>query len=84
MTKVLFRYDKVCHDILAVFPDMYWVSYGSKRVTCYAHIGQHHECHLDYVREETRPAKPNEYADLLAELVRIGYNDLKILKRMPR
>lgn len=84
MTKVLFRYDKVCHDILAVFPNMYWVSFGSKVVTCYAHIGQHHECHLDYVKSHTRPAKPNEYASLLAELVGIGYNDLRILKRLPR
>lgn len=80
MTKVLFRYDNQCQDIIAVFPD----SWTNPRWTIYAHIGQHSECNPYYIKMLTRPAKPNEYADLLAELVGIGYNDLRILKRLPR
>lgn len=34
---------------------------------CYAHIGQHGTASLDYYWE-TKPANPEEYAELLAEL----------------
>lgn len=53
-------------SILAVFPTQA-ESYAGYHMTCYAHIGQHGTCSLDYYRE-TKPAKPKEYADLLSEL----------------
>jgi hypothetical protein len=78
MTKVFFRIEKD-GEVLAVFAD----SWANPRWGCYAHIGQHSECNPYYVKMLTRPAKPDEYASLLNELVAIGYDDLKILQRMP-
>ncbi|MBR1473076.1 MAG: hypothetical protein IJ602_02315 [Paludibacteraceae bacterium] len=51
---------------------------------CYAHIGQHSDCCREWATQDTRNATPNEYAPLLAELRTIGYDDLQIIKRMPR
>ena len=80
MTKVFFR--KECTgEILAVFPETWYNNYFWG---CYAHYGQHSDCMPEYVRDSTTPAKPQEYADLLAELRRIGYDNLQILKRMPK
>lgn len=55
-------------EILAVFPNQ--LEYNLY-LECYAHIGQHSTCSLDYYRSDTRPATPEEYADLLAELTAI-------------
>lgn len=50
-------------EVTAVFPDRHeWPG-----MVCYAHIGQHGRCDSLWYRT-TRPAKPEEYADLLAEL----------------
>lgn len=56
-------------SILAVFPTQA-ESYAGYHMLCYAHIGQHGTCSLEYYRE-TKPAKPDEYAPLLAELTAI-------------
>lgn len=40
---------------------------------CYAHLGQHGSCSDDWWREQTE-AIPEQYAELKAELIRIGYN----------
>lgn len=50
-------------------------------MTCYAHIGQHSSCCYEWYFEQ-RKAKPEEYADLLRELVSIGYDDLKVYSRI--
>jgi len=42
-------------------------------LTCYSHVGQHSSCHKDYITQNTRPATPEEYKDLLEELQNIGY-----------
>lgn len=55
-------------------------------VTCYAHVGQHGAAEYTYYRDRTRPAKPEEYADLLSELRGIYERDgdtLKVMRRMP-
>lgn len=44
--------------------------------TSYAHIGQHSACHVDYAAE-SREATPEEYRDLLAELIDAGIMILK-------
>jgi hypothetical protein len=57
-------------DLFAYFPDN--IHNGEYR-DCYSHIGQHSSCHPEYA-EESRPATPEEYADLKAELEnQIGY-----------
>ena len=80
MTKVCFRkvYDG---EIIAVFP--YCWNKKNHDITCYAHVGQHGPCELDFYRNCTKPAKPDEYAELLSEL-RTIYDDLKVMKRLPR
>ena len=51
--------------ITAVFPTLQGT--GPQDATCYAHVGQHSACSRRWYNE-TRAAKPDEYADLLAEL----------------
>ena len=79
MTKVTFRkvYDG---EIIAVF-DLPW-GYFDGNLLGYAHIGQHTPISYDFYRNCTSPATPTEYADLLAELKAVGYDDLKVCKRL--
>ena len=53
------------------------VRYGN--IMCYQHVGQHGEASLDYYNS-TKPATPDEYADLLAELKSI-YDDVNLVVR---
>lgn len=79
MTKVVFRYDKKADEVLAIFPEL-----GSRVnycVTCYAHIGQHFEALHPHIIETTQPATESQYSELLAELVVVGYDDLRVVKR---
>ena len=82
MTRVLFRIE-VGGGVLAVFP-LEAHSRDGWNCVCYAQIGQHSYCDPHYVRDQTQPAKPEEYAGLLSELESIGYDDLQIGKRFPR
>ena len=77
MTRVIFRKESD-GTILAVFNEYADFNYN---LTCYAHIGQHSACSLEYYRS-TKPATAGEYQNLLNELKQIGYNDLKIAKRL--
>lgn len=81
MTPVLFRIDKhgaFKGELTAVFPTLP----GSPGLmSCYAHLGQHSSCGRGWLAS-TRPAKPAEYADLQRELVRAGYDDLKVYARI--
>lgn len=64
---VIFRAERSGHfkgDVTAVFPTL---EGNPGEMTCYAHIGQHGSCSLGWYYR-TRPAKPHEYAALLAEL----------------
>ncbi len=79
-TPVVFRADRNKNpEITAVFPcepsDI-----AGHFMTCYAHIGQHSGCSYDWYNR-TRAAKPDEYADLLAELIGLGYKP-KVYKRI--
>ena len=66
--EVMFRkYTDRSGEILAVFPYEMHDRLG-RFVTCYAHIGQHGSAQMSHVLGKTRPAKPNEYAELLEEL----------------
>lgn len=69
ITPVLFRVHrapvKYGAEVTAVFPCEPADFDGN--MTCYTHVGQHGGCSLDWYRQ-TRPARPNEYTDLKAEL----------------
>ncbi len=79
MTKVIFRQEDN-GNLVAVFPEMPADMFG-RDMTCYAHIGQHSAMCIEYYWE-TKPAK--HYDALLAELQAIGYDDLKVMKRISR
>lgn len=73
-TIVIFRAEKTGPfkgDVTAVFPTEPGDS-SRFSCACYAHVGQHSACNYDWYKT-TRPATPDEYADLQAELEGIGY-----------
>lgn len=63
-------------EVTAVFP----TECGTNRydMTCYAHVGQHGTCDSGWYNA-TRKAKPDEYADLLAELRQIYAPEYKLV-----
>lgn len=74
-TQFLFEKDSDT-EVFAFFPEMdYNDTPGLK--TCYAHIGQHSACHIDYAAE-CKPAGPEHYQQLKEELESIGY-ELEVL-----
>lgn len=77
LTRVIFRKYRD-GEIIALFPDM---DEGRGMIGSYMHIGQHSEADRLIVVDKTKPAKPKEYAELKAELQRIGYR-LTVRKRM--
>jgi hypothetical protein len=69
-------------DVLAVFPTDA-ATYNAYECGCYAHVGQHGACEPGHVIARSRPAKPEEYKDLMAELQGAPYGyRLKVYKRM--
>lgn len=71
-TIVVFRVDKGSSpdNVTAFFPEL---PAGDGLITCYAHIGQHGAASWSYVTTRTRPATPDEYAELARELEAVGY-----------
>lgn len=66
------------NDVTAfIYGDGIPVRYGN--IMIYQHVGQHSEASLDYYNS-TKPASPDEYADLLAELRSI-YDDVNLVVR---
>ena len=63
---VIFRKEKTDGSVTAVFPTLP-ADVNGRYFTVYAHIGQHGSGSLGWYNE-TRAAKPGEYADLLHEL----------------
>jgi hypothetical protein len=85
MTPILFRADRSGDFkgvVTAVFPTIA-ADVSGNQMTCYSHIGQHSGCSLGWYHS-TRAATPQEYRDLLKELQAIGYDDLRIVKRISR
>lgn len=76
-TPVLFRKEGK-GEIVAIFPTIPAKNHGYD-MRCYAHLGQHSGCSVEYY-QSTKPAKPEEYADLKRELEGIGYV-LKVVQR---
>lgn len=84
-TKVIFRVDTrdKGYEVIAVFPAIAGDYNPYQTCAGYVHMGQHTTLSAD-VMQWTRPASPEEYKDLLAELVSIGYEDLIIAKRFSK
>lgn len=83
MTKCLFRIETTpggARDVLAVFLEP-WSTSGYM-LASYAHIGQHGPAAWDYVKG-LRNATPAEAEPLLEELRRVGYEDIKVIRRLP-
>lgn len=59
-------------DVIALLPDQ--PCWRAGRCTCYQRVGQHGTADYTAVVASTRRATPDEYAPLLRELERIGYN----------
>nr|DAE55296.1 MAG TPA: hypothetical protein [Caudoviricetes sp.] len=78
-TKVVFRKFKQGGDIIALFPEQ--VNKTNLTIGSYMHIGQHSDADCTGVITATTPAKESEYAELLAELRSIGYEDIRVMKR---
>lgn len=81
-TPVIFRMWE--GEVIALFPTIpsSITIYGECQ--SYQHIGQHDGADFDGIMQHSRPATYTEYADLLIELVSIGYDDLAICKRAQR
>ena len=77
-TPVIFR---EYHDgeVIALFPTLPGGSCG--QCQSYLHFGQHGAADYGHVVRTTGPAAADEYADLMAELVKVGYDDLSIYQR---
>lgn len=76
-------YKHVDGEVMAFFPQLNYNKqiYGNGMKTCYAHIGQHSACHVDYINDgPVKPATRNDYLPLATELTSIGYS-LKILNK---
>lgn len=83
-TPVIFRADRAGEFkgvVTAVFPTIPADSYG-ETFSCYGHIGQHSGATWDWYHT-TRPAKPEEFADLKRELEAAPYGyRLKVYSKM--
>jgi hypothetical protein len=87
MIKVIFRVHNVKGEepeVIAFFPELSGNSDYGNTCACYAHVGQHSSASIEYYQDCTRPATPDEYADLLKELQGIYEGQLKPASRMTR
>jgi hypothetical protein len=81
MTPVIFRCDRGKDgDVFALFPATSFDAEGFYCL-CYQHVGQHGGADYSLCIRNSRPATPAEFKDLRAELISIGYLDLKVCRR---
>ena len=76
--KVIFRAWIHGCEVIALFPEIAVDTIGYN-CQSYMHVGQHGAASPNIV-QDTRPARPDEYRKLKAELEQLGY-DLKVIKR---
>lgn len=76
ITLVEFRFCNETHSVYALFPELPEPqAYGKgKKVTAYAHIGQHFIADYNYCMDTSREATEQEYSGLKIELEYLGYN----------
>lgn len=74
------EYGEQYEEVIAVFVDEWMLQDDELIFDCYVHTGQHSTCSQDFLRENCRKAKKEEYQDLFNELENlVGYN-LKVIK----
>jgi len=66
-------------EVVALFPSLPGGQFGE--CLSYLHFGQHGAADYGHVVRTTGPASPADRADLQAELVQIGYDDLRVYRR---
>jgi len=78
-TKVIYRKFKDGEEIIAVFPELSYPGFTSKKglVMDYMFVGQHGECEYNTIMKMTTIAFPKDYEVLKAQLEDLGY-DLEI------
>lgn len=64
---------------VAFFPEMIGTN-NPHTCTCYAHIEQHTSADTGYAGA-LKPAKLEQYKPLLKELARVGYDNLKVIRK---
>ena len=69
------------HKVLALWPFRQAGGCGMPYCQSYMNIGQHGVADYTFCIRYTRPAKPAEYAKVLAELRKIGYKPHVIQRR---
>ncbi|MBO0715715.1 MAG: hypothetical protein J2P55_00060 [Rhizobiales bacterium] len=87
VTPVIFRKygPRKGDDVIALFPAEIGTCNDVATCSSYVHVGQHGIAALHYVINATRPAKPDEYADLFRELEAPPYGyRLKVYQRVTR
>lgn len=78
-TKVVFRKWRKDGEIIALFPEQ--TNRTSLMVGSYMHLGQHSDADYHAVIAATVLASEAEYAHLLSELKRIGYENIRVVRR---
>ena len=68
-------------DIIALFPTIP-ADYDGLTCQSYMHVGQHGAANPQGLIRETKSATPEEYKELMTELHKIGYRNLKVYKRL--
>lgn len=81
-TKVIFRKFKE-GDVIALFPQFLGDNNYNSTCLSYQHLGQHGTADIGIV-SDTDLCTPDEYHDLLEELIYIGYDDIVIANRFTR
>ena len=80
-TDIIFRKENITSNIIAIFP--YIIGDSKNNFSCYSSIGQHSACCYEYYLKNTKPCNDFRlYNSLFRELIKIGYNDLKIIKKI--
>ena len=80
---VVFRTFREGGDVFALFPTVLGTS-DPYTCTCYQHVGQHGAADPWGCVRASRPATKKEATTLLRELRSLGYDNLKVLARIPR
>ena len=79
-TPIIFRKHIQHGGVIAIFPTLPG-THDPMTCACYEHVGQHSCLQKLWYDSFTRPANPDEYKDLLEELISIGYDDLKVYQK---
>ena len=78
MIGIIFRKDKTNENVIAFFRE----SFDGEYIDTYEHIGQHSSASYSYYLNNTIPCNEEDYKGLLKELKDIGYEDIKMYKRL--